>query len=42
MASSSNAVPRTSQSENDDINQAWFTTKEDKLSLQGKGNGYYV
>ena len=25
------------QSECDDINQAWFTTKEDKDSLQGKG-----
>ncbi|XP_028398410.1 cyclin-D-binding Myb-like transcription factor 1 isoform X2 [Dendronephthya gigantea] len=25
------------QSEFDDINQAWFTTKEDKDSLQGKG-----
>ena len=23
--------------EGDDINQAWFTTKEDKDSLQGKG-----
>ena len=34
---SQNAEP----SECDEINQAWFTTKEDKDSLQGKGIHVY-
>ena len=54
MDQSSNSLPKLAiapvpgrsqseiQSEFDDINQAWFTTKEDKDSLQGKGNNLLI
>ena len=37
MAPMPNGSPNSEQSECNEINQAWFTTKEDKDSLQGKG-----
>lgn len=37
VASTSDGVQQAPRSECDDINQAWFTTKEDKDNLQGKG-----
>ena len=37
MAPVPNGSQNSMQSECSEINQAWFTTKEDKDSLQGKG-----
>lgn len=37
MAPGPNGSQNSMQSECGEINQAWFTTKEDKDSLQGKG-----